>query len=207
MPTVNIQLRTLYCKKTTESGHDEIYLIVGGSHGDGSRFHKLCPGGSGDADNGQAWDLNDSCDKKDRWLRFPVYTAPLHSGQTADVRIVFMESDGTDYGRALAAAANVAATSASDPLATAIGTIGQVIGATGLLQNEDDCLGAVDIVLQNKSGQLHWSYGFNGEHYSAHSPDILENPGGAPNLAFLHLRNIDGGDGDYHAYLAITMSA
>ena len=203
MPNVKVELRTLYCRKTTENGHDEVYLIVGGTHGDGSHFDKLCPGGTGDADGGQAWDFNDSGDKQDRWLRYTVYTAPLGTGRSASIHIVFMESDGSNYGEALQVAGQVAVAAGGNP---SLATVGSLINATGLLQNRDDCLGALDLVLQNDGGKLRWTYSFNGSHYTDHSPDIPANPSGAPNLVCCHLRNVDGGDGDYDAYLTITMS-
>jgi hypothetical protein len=212
-----IILRTLWCGKTTERGHDEIYFIVAAQNGDGTTYTKLLPDGDGDADGGRAWDCNDGegDPKKDRILRYPLYQYPLNVGQTCAVKIVVMESDGTDYNEAAQAAGTLLGT-IQDPIAMAVGAVASIAGHAHLLpSNENDCLGGVSFVLTNRNGTLEWTYGVSAtdpQHvpYAFYDPNdgvsTGLNSGQVKNGLFQHQRNVDGGDGGYFVYYNILLT-
>jgi hypothetical protein len=152
---VRVVLRNLYCEKTTETGifggHDEVYVMVSGVTSSGSTFSDVKPGTDGDADGGKRWDCNDSGSKQDRWLRYPLSSLTVNRGETAYLRLTFMESDGTNLGKILEAAAGLASKMSSNPYVVAGSGLGGIL-AQWIPANEDDYLGGVLLEFKN-SGQ------------------------------------------------------
>lgn len=204
--TFRLTLRTLYGEKTTEQGHDEIFAIVTGRNGDGSTFRKVLPSGDGDADNNTAWDLNDSGDKQDRWLRYPLHMAPLLPGQWTEIRVVFIESDGGDYNTTVAAVGDAMSTS-GNPWVAVPGLLASAAGHLRLVPaNGNDALGGIVIMARNNNGRLEWLHeATSGDTRVDTHAEAGLNAGGVANQLFARLRNLDGGDGNYHSYYYIHL--
>lgn len=204
--TFRLTLRTLYGEKTTEQGHDEILAVVTGRNGDGSTFRKVLPANDGDADGGTAWDLNDSGDKQDRWLRYLLHMAPLLPGQWTEIRVAFIESDDQDYNATVGAIGDGMTTS-GNPWIAGAGYLASVAGRLRVLpQNGNDVLGGIVIMARNNNGRLEWIHGSTSgdTRVDTHAEAGL-NAGGVDNQLFARLRNLDGGDGNYHSYYYIHL--
>jgi hypothetical protein len=161
-------LQTLYCYDTTELGHDEVYFRLGGTNGDGKSIGTYDASGQAidrrgpstamgaDADNGTAWDMNDSGDLQNRRLNAIVDDESLSSGQIETLYFGFAESDGTNIIGSLAQYG-----------ATAVGSIiggptaGAIAGAAGsalktvIPANQDDFLGNFGLQVANTNGAVH----------------------------------------------------
>jgi hypothetical protein len=208
---LRIGIRTLYCDQTTEPNHDEIYFLVSASLNGSVSTGNRAPFADGDADSGKSWDFNDSGGKsgnQDRWLHYRIYDAPLQPGEQADIRIAFMESDGTNNGQIVAILGALAQNS-GEPLIQATGVALSTV-AKFLPPNEDDILGALALrVNYRNDGSLVWDHNFrnniDNETFRANTPDEPQNPNGVDNTLYVRLRNLDGGGGNYRLWLTITI--
>lgn len=152
---VELTLESLFCSSTTESGHDEVYFVLGGVDGTHKQISLRGPNASlgADADGGTAWNMNDSGDQKNRTLNALLFAGGLGDGDSAALSFGLMESDGTDYGKTVNAAAALAAKVADNPQVTAIADVVQFLG--GLIpSNEDDTLGSFGLSISNLNGRV-----------------------------------------------------
>jgi hypothetical protein len=167
----NLILHHLTCHHTTEQGHDEVYYLVGGRDGVGQQFSKRGPSGAegADADDGTAWDMNDSGDKKYRQLDATVLHFALSPGQSVEASLALMESDGTNYGATVAAAAKIAATVANNPYVTVAAAIAGLL-AQFIPKNQDDHLGSFFFRVRNDQGLLNLAEVGPGQYTAMNEP-------------------------------------
>ena len=159
MARARVVLQYVHCEKTTELGHDELYVMFGCKHGDGSTSSRILPGPhNGDAgDDDSCWDINDSGSLQGRWLRATLYEGDLPVDSKAELGFVFGEQDGGGVRDALGAAAslvNVIGTSV-EPVKV-VGTVLDVLSKL-IPRNTDDVLGGACLTLHNTGGSLFWT--------------------------------------------------
>ncbi|RYZ67696.1 MAG: hypothetical protein EOP09_10610 [Proteobacteria bacterium] len=145
---MNIELRfkDIACHRTTEEGHDELFVVmtVGLPDGTTQTFLIPNPGASnkgfrfGDADGGFAMDFNDKNNKTFRRLHdFPLFAHALHVGESVSVGFTFFESD-------------------HNWLKTAVGSLSEIGDALAAVLGEPDVATAgkaMETFLQNKVPQ------------------------------------------------------
>jgi hypothetical protein len=162
---VQLVLQTLYCYNTTELGHDEVYFRLGGTNGDGKSIGTYDNQGQAidrrgpstamgaDADNGTAWDMNDSGDLQNRHLNAVVDDESLAPGQVETLYLGLAESDGTNIIGALAQyGATAIGTIIGGPTAGAIATAAGSGLKTAIPANQDDFLGNFGLQVVNNNG-------------------------------------------------------
>lgn len=199
-------LRHLYCAHTTESGHDEVYYIMGGTDGQGKQISHRGPDATqgADADNQTAWDMNDSGSQQNRNLNAILYDGVLSSGQAATLLFGFLESDGTDIGATVQAAAGLAqkvsvALATPDPEAALVINIAADVASFigGLIpKNQDDFLGAFSFIIRNQNGRIVLTEAAPGSYTSVVDP--LDRNSGRITYRFQH------DDGDYNAHFEVV---
>ena len=186
-------LRTLFCQRTTEPYHDEVFAIVSSQHSNGVRSTIVLPRGDGDADGGRAWDANDSGALRDRWLRYPLWTGSLNEGESASVSVILCESDNTNYETAGSVIGGLLA-STGNPIGVIAG--GLVSLASQLLPaNADDVLGAFNVTFECRNGVVSWTHQVPED--SRNRPTYRMKP--PENGFFVHLHR----DGDYDTYYTV----
>lgn len=158
MPNVTVTLSLVECHKTTELGHDELYVAVGAVNPDGSQNSNQCPGkDKGDAgDDNSCWDLNDRGPLSSRKnLPSPIlYSSDLPEGKALSLALVFCEQDGGGVQEAVAIAGQaVDALGKSFPIVTIIGNVLDLLSRI-IPKNRDDVLGGVKLTLSQSGGQL-----------------------------------------------------
>ncbi len=203
-PRVQLMLNHLHCANTTESGHDEVYYILGGVDGAGNKVHYRGPDAtqSGDADNHTAWDMNDSGDQQNRSMNAMLCNASLAPGQTATFAVGFMESDGQDWAATVKGAVQVAGAVAS-ALSAGVGyAIGAEIASwlsTFIPKNQDDALGSFSVDVTNRDGHVVLTNVTPGDYTQLVRP--IDTNHGTFSLRFRH------DDGDYTADFSIRGTA
>lgn len=195
-----VVVRRLYCSCTTESGHDEVYYLVGGVNGAGHETSHRGPDGtqSGDADNATAWDLNDSGDQQTRRINAVIYDEALLPGQTATFVVAFFESDGQDWGSTVAGAGKLASSVGASLKNPIVSIAGQAVSWLGgfIPKNQDDALGALSFRLGNHGGTVGAEEMATGSYTSiVHS---LDHTTGTFSVRFRH------DDGDYTVDFQVT---
>jgi len=182
-------LRHLGCGKTTEQGHDEIYYVLAGQHGDGTPFHLRGPDAiqGGDADGGSAWDMNDSGDERDRDVNAVLYDGQLAPGSSAKLVFVLFESDGADMGDVLAFAGDVATVVSSDPYVDTAAKVAKLV-AQHIPSNKDDFIGSFSVQILNDNGELRIRELRAGSYASIHEAADSAFPG----QFVMHLNHDDG---------------
>jgi hypothetical protein len=196
---LQVRLLSLRCDNTTEWGHDEVYCIIGGMNGDGGSIKSRPPNASqgADADDGTAWDMNDSGEKQNRWLDVVLYEEPLTDGQTATLNFAFLESDSWSYDDGLRAAAKLSEWAIPNPFGSILGDIFDRIA--GLIpENSDDPLGSFSLQVANRNGELDVQT-IPGQYTS------VEQPWQADDGTFGYFFNHE--DGRYHALFAVQLVA
>jgi len=184
-------LRHLGCGKTTEQGHDEIYYVLAGQHGDGTKFSFQGPDAiqGGDADGGSAWDMNDSGDARDRDINAVLYEGQLAPGQAAKIVLILFERDGTDLGQVVHLASEAAKSMSTDPYVTVAAKIADLV-AKYIPSNTDDFIGSFSLQIFNDNGQLRIRELMAGSYASVYEAADSAYPG-----QFVMRLNHD--DGDY----------
>lgn len=171
---MNVQfvVEHIRCDATTEEGHDEVYMIIGGSTFDqnnaptpiSARPPNATQGADADpkGENGAftAWDCNDSGQMQDKHLNTQVFNADVPNGGHVVLSVNLNESDGTKLGDQIEGGTNLAnkiLEKIPNPIAQGIGKVLQGIGE-GLKQiiprNEDDHLGAIGYTFSNEGGKV-----------------------------------------------------
>jgi Ig-like domain from next to BRCA1 gene len=146
-------LERLHCDKTTEQGHDEVYYILAGVDGAGQKISARGPNATQGAvaDDQTAWDMNDSGKEKDQTFNAVLYEGALDANQTASFAFSFLESDHTNPGDQIKAAAKLVETIGEDlkqPVLVLAGKIAEFFA--GLIPtNQDDFLGNFQLRLHN----------------------------------------------------------
>jgi hypothetical protein len=155
-PRVQIVLTRLFCGHTTESGHDEVYYLLGGVNGSGTSIGKRGPNATqgADADDRTAWDMNDSGSQQDRYLNAVIYEAPLLPGENATLNLGLVESDGTPYGKTLEAAGKIALSQGTNPWVIVSGALASILSQYLPGSNQDDVLGGFRVQVRNNNNQL-----------------------------------------------------
>lgn len=153
--TVNLKLDSFCCDKTTESGADEVFIMVIGKRTDGASYGQRFPHATGH------WDVNDGNQPNDNpsgdshcITNKPLFSGELLPGQAWDVIVSLMEEDGGNTKSAQQAAAALAASS-GDPYAVAGGALIGLLTAAGVSINDtDDFLGSFVIHIANNNGNI-----------------------------------------------------
>ena len=194
-----VVLRHLYCAKTTEAGHDEVYYIMGGTDGEGKQISHRGPDATqgGDADNQTAWDMNDSGDQQNRDLNAVLYDGVLAAEQAATLLFSFLESDGTNFGTTLQAAAGLAQKVDSelkdpDPWVKIAAGVAEFVAGI-VPTNQDDFLGAFALRVKNDNGNVVVTEAMPGSYTSVVHPLSGER--------FTYRFQHD--DGDYNAHFEV----
>ena len=192
-----VVLTRLYCAGTTEQGHDEVYFLLGGVDGKGQEFHKRGPDPTqgADADNGTAWDMNDSGDNQKRDFNAILHEGVLESGESATMNFAFMESDKTNFGDTLQAAAKIAENIFQDPTAkAAVGAV-EFIGSQWPT-NQDDFLGSFYLQVRNANGNVYIANTSPGQHAEFAFPYTQ----GGNSFTY----RVRHDDGDYNIHIQVT---
>jgi hypothetical protein len=160
---VDLILKHLICKRTTEDSHDEIYLLLGGEDGAGKRDGSRLPDGTkgqfADADwktppgGFTAWDMNDSGSLQSRELNVNLWGVPLALGQTGSFNLTMLESDSWDYASGVKAAGQIAEIVGKGTAAETVGKVVQIL-AGFMPHNEDDILGHIGVTVKNIDGEI-----------------------------------------------------
>jgi hypothetical protein len=170
---MNVQLvvEHIRCDQTTEMGHDEVYVLIGGAVYDANnaptpvKVRAPDPSEGADADpkgpNGEytAWDCNDSGQMQDKRPNAVVFTVDVPDGGHVVLGVNVMESDGTNLGDQIAGGINLAgeivkyipgwgATAAS----VASGIADKIKSL--IPNNQDDHLGAITYSFANLGGKV-----------------------------------------------------
>lgn len=147
--TMAVFLERLYCRKTTEAGEDEVYLLMFGKASDGLSFSGRLPGSR------SHWDMNDgNRDISFRQVNQNLYFSPLADGAQLLLQVVIMEEDGGDpaaYVRAAAEAAKLIGP--GNPYVQGGAAIAEA-GAGFLPKDTDDVLGGFSLLAENKGDQV-----------------------------------------------------
>lgn len=134
-------MRQLLCNKTTESGEDEVYIIVAGKTSNGSYWNFRMPGPN------NHWDLNDGNSPRDvtDW-ELAASALPLNVGESAALNIYIMEEDGGSLGQILDVAKKVI-DQCPDPRCLAASNVIQTANSVGLPTDTDDYIGSFSVVI------------------------------------------------------------
>lgn len=140
-------MRQLLCNKTTESGEDEVYIIVAGKLSNGGYWNFRMPGAT------NHWDLNDGNSPREvtEW-GLASSNAPLNIGESATFNIYIMEEDGGGLGQILDVAQKVI-DQCPDPRCLAASNVIQTANSIGLPVDTDDYIGSFSVtVYRNLNG-------------------------------------------------------
>lgn len=194
---LQIILERLHCAGTTEAGHDEVYFVLSGVAPDGTPISGRGPDRTmgGSADNGTAWDMNDSGRQQDQAFNAILHQSRLSPGQSTSLMFSFNESDGTNIAATLAAAAKVAANFANTPLVTAISQGADLLSSL-IPGNQDDFLGTIGLrIVATEAGLV------ADQFLPGPTTTIVSSLNPSDGRFALRFRNDDG---DYTAYFRIN---
>lgn len=152
---VGIHMRGLACDKTTESGADEVFIMVIGRRSDGTVYAERIPG------EGQHWDMNDgdqptnnSSGDSHIIAGKDLFVAELPQGQTWEVLFTIREEDNGNTAKAQAAAAALLVNS-RNPYAAGAGAILGALTVAGMrVDDTDDTIGSFGAQIYNDKGNL-----------------------------------------------------
>ncbi|WP_394847854.1 hypothetical protein LZC95_10370 [Pendulispora brunnea] len=206
MARARVVLQFVHCDETTELGHDELYVMVGCRHCDGSTSSRVVPGPDhGDAgEDRSCWDINDSGALRERWLRATLYDADVAVDSKAEVGIVFGEQDGGGVREAIGAAASLA-----DAIGSAVAPVKVVAVVLDALskvvpQNTDDVLGGVCLTLHNAGGSLIWTLRSDEQERAWRDDDAWEkNKNITAGLGQGFCLQLTGDGARYQAYISV----
>jgi len=152
-----IWIETIWCGHTTESGEDEIYLLVSWKNSTGSTRSFRWPDASGHLD------MNDNGPKQNRdGINIMLWEGDLTDGDTVVVYTAVMEEDGGVPGDLLQTiGGGVASVGGGNPITDVAG--GVLAGVGSLLdlaniQDTDDFPGSFAVQLHNSNGHLEQSW-------------------------------------------------
>jgi len=145
----------LCCNKTTESGADEVYILVMGQSSDGRKYFDRAP-----APNAH-WDMNDGDQPNDNSSgdsrcisNKTLFSGDLANGQTWWLNIVISEEDG-GTSRSFQENAGNLLIATGNPYAATAGAILQGLSALGFnITDSDDWMGMVGVKVTNNNGAI-----------------------------------------------------
>ena len=152
-----LNFRKLVCRKTTEAGQDELYILVirTTSEGGYAAYRLPAPEGHWDIkDNGEQTWIGNTC----------IHQIDLDRGEKANIYVRIMEEDGglpgnwaEEVGGALAAIPNAY----TQAIGAGLQVIGGVFNQLGVIDT-DDFPGSFGVEFENRNGSLdgwHWEAG------------------------------------------------
>jgi hypothetical protein len=150
-----IHMRGLACDHTTESGADEIYVLIAGKRSDGTLHADRIPGAH------DHWDMNDGDQPTNNSngdshiiANKALFSRELPDGQTWEVIFMIMEEDGGTTETAQTIAAKILK-NVDNPYAVAGGFVLDGLTRLGVYATDtDDFIGAFAVRITNQAGKM-----------------------------------------------------
>jgi hypothetical protein len=155
MANVTIQMRSLTCYKTTESGADEVYVLATGVRSDGATYNARLPGPRAH------WDMNDGDQPTDNprgdshvITDKTLFTHTLADGQSWELVFLVMEEDGGTTATVQKLGALLLVNS-RNPYLVAHGVLLGILTQLGFYKTDtDDYIGSFGVRIMNRGGQF-----------------------------------------------------
>jgi len=163
-----VELERLECDHTTESGADEVYILVTGKNSDGKQtFSERLPSNHPREASGH-WDMNDSGNAANNpkgdsrhITNKSLFVSNIGDGDAWDLVFVFMEEDHGAKGENVLSGFGEAMAATENPYAIAAGALVTILTESGVLElnvDSDDVIGVVSLHVTNEAGKITTSW-------------------------------------------------